>query len=149
VATDAPTTAEVSNPVWRVGPIQRACYALVTAGWLALGVGECIVAGWDGLAVLGFAPIVVWYLWLYALKPSVELTNEAVVIRNPFRRTSIPYAQIKEVDVSEDGYLPLWIQLRSGKSVAAWAIQPTAPFGRRRARRAHEVADAIHVRLPQ
>jgi len=131
---------------WRLGPYARAAYGLACVGFLAVGIGETAVAGWDGLVVLGFAPIVGLFFWRQALVPYVALTAQALIVQNPYNRQLVPYSDIETVDVGA-GNLPLKIRLRTGEVAVPWCIQPSIGLGANKYRRAESVAAAIKTRL--
>lgn len=138
---------EQDAAVWRLGLITRGAYAVAVLGFLAVGIGETVVSGWDGLVVLVFAPAFAVLFWRQALVPHLTPTGDAVIVHNPYSRKSLAYSDIADVTVRSAG-LPLLIRLRSGATVVPWCIQQSAAFGAGKYRRARLVAEAIRARLP-
>jgi hypothetical protein len=132
---------------WRVRPALRVGYVVVVAGFVALGIGETVVAGWDGLVVLGFAPVAIWLGWRQVLKPQIALTQGSLVVQNPYSRREVALADIGTVSVQPGKRQPLTIRLRSGASIVPWCVQSGPLFAHRTQERAEAVAAAIRARV--
>jgi hypothetical protein len=114
-------------------------------------LGGVVVTGygfWRAGPVFGTVMLVVSAvaIWLFAFRPSLTLTDSDVIVRNPWGTRVIPLADIAGFG---GAYAGLSIQLRSGGSVAAWAVQKSNAAKWAGAKtRADEVADAIRAVSP-
>jgi hypothetical protein len=79
--------------------------------------------------------------WRYGLHPSLAATDEGVVIRNPFRRVTVPWRQVEGALPGSRGIIVLRTDRRP---VKAWAVQKanwSHFLGKRR--RADDVAEYL------
>jgi hypothetical protein len=68
------------------------------------------------LVVLGFAPLAIWLFWRQGLNPCITVSDDGVVVQNPYRRREVSYEDIARVEVDAASRLPLEIRLSSGSS---------------------------------
>ena len=138
---------DAHDTVWRASVAGRFWAVACVACWLALVAGATAGGAPGGevaLLWLSLAAVAVG-AWRWSFVPFVALTDSGVVVQNPFRRTTLAYADIA---TASSGSYGLTITRRSGGSVAVWAVQKS---GRRRRQAksespADEVAKAIGTR---
>jgi hypothetical protein len=118
---------------------------MAAVGLIVLGL--CLV--FDGAtpsdSFSGFVIIVgvVVAYWLFGLRPRVELTDDAVIVQNPLRRSVLDLGSITEVRASYGGLI---FDVRWHRAVTAWAVQKTILAGWvGRRTRADEIAERLRT----
>ena len=80
-----------------------------------------------------------------ALRPKVVLTDDELVVVNPWGTTHVPLADV--VGLS-GGYMGAYVQLGSGWSVRVFALAEAYGGGFSQRSRVAEVAEALRARRP-
>jgi hypothetical protein len=136
------------DQVWRVSPTGRGGAVSVALIWLVLVVlisterntsAGVIALLWIVLIVVGVG------VWLWAFRPYVALTTQAVVVQNRITKRTVPYGTILDV---KPGYYGLRLVTKNQADVTIWAVQKSnvSKWGNRRTR-ADEVAAAIRAKV--
>ncbi|MFI7440782.1 hypothetical protein [Nonomuraea indica] len=141
--------------VWRVsytGRIAGVLGALISTGvFIVLGWSGAYVAGGDGpdafisaLVLIGAGLLcgsAAVYCCLQSVRPCIMLTDDSVIVRNPYKTQHISLAGVARVSAGYDG---ICITMRDGSQIVAWAVQKSnlARWLGRRTR-----ADAVVDRL--
>lgn len=124
---------------WRMARLSRwGCYILATStGVLLVLVG---IASSDVVSpILGM--LVAFGAWRFFVHPSLQLTQNSLIIVNPIRRLEVGLAEIADIS---SGYSGLEIRLRDGRMLTAWAVQRTnAALVAGRETRSDRIADII------
>lgn len=71
-------------------------------------------SGWTALAVMGAVTVLVY---AGGWRPAVVAGNDAVVVRNPFRTTTIPWSAVTDIDLKD----ALRIHTK-GRVIRAWSV---------------------------
>ena len=133
---------------WRLSTFTRVADLSAFIAFGAVLIGGAVVAGWDGLAFLVLVPVAMWLCWRLVLQPHITLTQNAVIVQNPYTRRKADYSDIAGVDVRPDSRFPLAIRVNSGSDITPWCVQGGPLTARRAQRRADQIATAIRARLP-
>ena len=115
--------------VVRLRRAEVALYWVVGAGWIALLDWLAFTLAFDhGLLArtvavlfsLAVAVAVVWVL-VHASRSSLTITDDGVVVQNPFREVVIPRRELRRFDVTPSSQ---WIvaETTSGQRVVVWAV---------------------------
>jgi hypothetical protein len=129
--------------VWRVRPAGRGAAVCVVILWLGLDVGVTVGLGLGAGAVMIWAALVLVAVlaWRLAFVPYISVSSSCIVVQNPFRRVTVRYAEIGQV---QGGYYGLVLRLKNGGAITAWAVQKSnAARWLRKRTRADEIAEAI------
>ncbi|BBH68171.1 hypothetical protein ACTI_48560 [Actinoplanes sp. OR16] len=124
------------SQTWGVTPAGK--ISTVAGGVVVTGYGFAVAGPVFGTVVLVVSALAIW---LTAIRPSVTLTGDELIVRNPWGTTTVPLTDVKGFG---GAYAGLSIERHSGGSVAAWAVQKSnaAKWSGKRTR-ADEVTDAI------
>ncbi|MCA0146152.1 PH domain-containing protein [Blastococcus sp. LR1] len=143
-------TAPTASPsrVWRVSRSGRIWVAVIaglpTLAALTMSIQALVHLSSDyaidGLAAGGTAAVLWLGAWWVALRPRLVLTADEVTVVNPWSTRHVPLADVVTV---APGFAAARVQLRSGSSVAVWALADVAGALSTRGRRAREAASAI------
>jgi hypothetical protein len=116
--------------VWRTSPAARWGGAVVVVGWSAVVAADIIATsgrsgGWVDWVLQTAVAAVLW--WVLAMRPSVSLTGDDLVIRNPLWTRRLP---LRDVCGAEPGYFGVVIR-RDGRRwpLVAWAVQQANAAG--------------------
>jgi hypothetical protein len=152
------TTAEPATQVWRLAGFGRGIATVVAAGPALMAAVLWVQAAWrlsaegalEALTLTGIAVVYGLFVWWMFLRPKLVLTDDEVVVVNPWGTTRVPLADV--VGLS-GGYMGAYLQLRDGWSVRIFALAEAYGGGLRRGRRVAEAADAVahrkRLRAPQ
>ena len=140
--------SSIDNQVWRVSLIGRGGAIGVALIWLvvvvAISTGKNTSAGVRALLWIALLVVAVG-VWLWAFRPYVALTTQAVVIQNRITKSTVPYESILEV---KPGYYGLRLITKNQGDVTVWAVQKSnASKWTKRQTRADEVAAAIRTKV--
>lgn len=130
---------------WRARPSSLILGAMAAVGLIVLGLLLVFDGATPSDSFSGFVIIVgvgAAY-WLFGLRPHVELTDDAVIVQNPLRRSVLGLGSITEVRASYGGLI---FDVHWNRAVTAWAVQKTnlaGWVGRRT--RADEIAERLRT----
>lgn len=110
--------------IWRARRLARVSSWIVLAVTGPLGL-ICAVGGVvGGSPAVGAATIVIAMLaiaaWRLGLHPAIVSTQDALVIKNPVRSSTIAWSDVTECRPGSSG---IHIVTSSGQHVTAWAVQ--------------------------
>jgi hypothetical protein len=117
----------------------------VTLGGLAMSMAPTAVVG-----VLMTLVGVLGYLGTWrAVRAGVRADEHGVVIMNPLRSTTVPWAEVERFSVGAHGLWPRVgiVHLRDGSTVAIWGIQGPNPVVRPKNRSAERLIVSLNHRL--
>ncbi len=108
---------------WRVSRIGRWGTGLAFGGLSAVALVDTVAQGRPWLEGLTVAALLTPLWLIFAVRPSLCLNGQEVVVRNPLWTHHIPLSSVAEV---RPGYFGITIK-RHGRSlpVTAWAVQET------------------------
>ncbi|MEV7601451.1 PH domain-containing protein [Kitasatospora sp. NPDC089797] len=130
---------EYADRVYRSVPgVISGVFLLAVAAWL---IGDAVVTGSGKTPYVALAALPVFALpvFAYTLRPAVFADSDRLVVRNPWRTITAPWAS---VDALRAGYS---VELLSGeKKYQVWAV-PVSLRQRKRANRARSRSSAEHA----
>ncbi|MFD5464950.1 PH domain-containing protein [Kitasatospora sp. NPDC127059] len=130
---------EYADRVYRSVPgVISGVFLLAVAGWL---IGDAVVTGTGKTPYVALAavPVFAFPVIAYTLRPAVFAGRGRLVVRNPWRTVTAPWAS---VDALRAGYS---VELLSGeKKYQVWAV-PVSLRQRKRATRAQSRGNAEHA----
>ncbi|MFG1681378.1 hypothetical protein ACGFNP_14540 [Nonomuraea sp. NPDC049269] len=118
--------------VWRVGYAGRIAGVLGTVVFAGLmvafaAIGVQMAVSGDAfigvLSLIGVCPLIGAAgvrCWLLGVRPNITLTEDSVVVRNPYKTYRVSLAEISMVS---GGYHGLCFTLTDGRQIVAWAVQ--------------------------
>jgi hypothetical protein len=139
--------------IWRVNRwARRACWAVAILSVVA-AIGTLSVTGpkfvdgnyaWNELSGIGVILLLAGSAWRLGIHPSIEVSSDGVSVVNPLRTIVMSYDEIRAVRPGSSG---VQIELVSGRTVKAWAVQSTRDVrdARSMAKRSGEVVRAIEA----
>ena len=144
--------------VYRSDSIRPLAVALTCADAMifyvvALG-GKDATIGW-AVAAIAFATLYLVWVWAFFARMGVVTSNEGIVVRNYFRRYSIPWTeiesfkfgeQVQELSIRENfasPFLQPYVLLKNGKHHAMSGLQLTRVHRSRSRQDVHSLLDYL------
>ncbi len=112
---------------WRVSRFGRWGTGLAFGGFSAVALVDTVAQGRTWFEGLGVAAVLIPLWLIFAVRPSLCLTGQELVVRNPLWTHRIPLPEVAE---ARPGYFGITIK-RYGRllPVMAWAVQETNTAG--------------------
>ncbi|MGB3828255.1 MAG: hypothetical protein WA962_05710 [Ornithinimicrobium sp.] len=129
--TDGPQESGELIRVYRTLPAKLLGWAIIAA---VLAVGFIVVRGEVALGRDVFLPsaslsFIVVLIWIFLLRPSVELRSESVTQRNILKDTVVPFTRLSDVSYQWS----LELTDTAGRTHSSWAVPKQREFSARRA----------------
>jgi hypothetical protein len=137
--------------VWRLAVFGRVLATVIAAVpaaaaialWAQAALHPSVDRVVGALVTTGIAAVYGLFIWWMALRPRLALTDDQLVVVNPWGTQRVAVADVVAVT---GGLLSARLQLRSGWCVTVFALAEAYGGGFRRGRRIAEVADAVTAR---
>jgi hypothetical protein len=111
---------ETERRTWRVSLAGRIASGVVFLGLPLVAAVDTAVNHLPPADLVPLTIILTATWWLGAMRPSVQLTTDHLVVRNPLWTRRIHKSDVLS---ARPGYLGLVIRRRSGRPCIAWAVQ--------------------------
>lgn len=117
--------------VWRVGHAGRIAGVLGTVVFAGLmvafaAIGSQMAVSGDAvigvLSLIGVCPLIGAAgvrCWLLGVRPSITLTEDSVIVRNPYKTYQV---SLVEISMVSGGYRGLSFTMTDGRQIVAWAV---------------------------
>jgi hypothetical protein len=111
---------ETEEHLWRVGLTGRIASGVVFLALPLVAAIDTVVNHLPPIDLVPFTTSLVAGWWLGAMRPSVRMTGDLLIIRNPLWTRRLHRSDVLS---ARAGYLGLVIRRRSRRPCIAWAVQ--------------------------